>query len=332
MTDGRKARRVEESVAATQRSAQRFSAIHVHIAPLRHPSRATHNSSTRHPALTALIAAAALLLLALGAPIPVAASGTAHFMSTTGNDAWTGTGSHPWRTLYASLRKLHPGDTLYIRGGTYGFSGVNWTSLAGTSTHHITITAYRTERPVFVGSGAPADWLYFDGNAAYLTFHGITVEGGGPVSTTLGSSLIGFTGNANHIVLDHMRLYGSGSWGLDQHLVYVAANTVHSLTIRYSVFDGGGCICSGLLSFYHDPNVRTITVTHNTFRNADQAILLWAAAAGVRITYNTFSHTRIAIRHHNSLGTTVAYNRGTSVSIGVYADSRLHLSVSGNSW
>ena len=55
-------------------------------------------------------------------------------------------------------------------------------------------------------------------------------------------------------------------------------------------------------------------------------------ASSVRITYNTFSHTRIAVRHHNSLGTTVAYNRGVSVAIGVYADSRAHLSVSGNRW
>src|SRR5512141_2353511 len=121
-----------------------------------------------------LVATAALLLLALGAPLPVAATGTAHFMSTTGDDSWPGTGAQPWRTLYASLRKLHPGDTLYIRGGTYPFSGVNYTSLAGTSTRPIVITAYRTERPVFVGSGAPADWLYFTSNAAWITLRGLT--------------------------------------------------------------------------------------------------------------------------------------------------------------
>jgi len=304
------------------------------VSPLLRPSRANHHGSTRTTSLAALIGAAALLLLALGAPLPAAAAGTSHFMSPTGNDAASGTGSHPWRTLYASLKKLHPGDTLYIRGGTYPFSGVHWTGVAGTAAHPITITAYRTERPVFVGSGAPADWLYFDGNAAYVTLRGLTVEGGGsvPTSSNQGSSLIGFTGNSNHITLDHMRLYGDPSWTLDQHLAYIAANSVHDITIKYSLFDGRGCICSGLLSFYHDPNVRSITVTRNVFRNADQAILLWASASSVRITYNTFSHTRIAVRHHNSLGTTVVGNRGVAVTIGVFADSHAHLSVSGNSW
>jgi len=319
-------------VAESQRSALRSTVIRFHVSPLQRPSRANPHGTALHVSATALVAAAALLLLALGAPIPAAASGSVHYMSTTGSDTAAGTGAHPWHSLYASLRKLHAGDTLYIRGGTYGFSGVNWTAVAGTSTRPILIANYPGESPVFVGSGAPADWLYFDGNAAWVTLRGLTVKGGGAVATSKGSSLIGFTGNANHITLDHMRLYGDRSWSLDQHLVYVAANSVDNITIKYSLLDGGGCMCSGALTFYHDPNVSRITVTRNTFRNADQAIVLWARASGVRITRNTFSHTRIAVRHHNSLGTVVSGNRGYFVSIGVYADSRLHLSVSGNSW
>jgi len=272
------------------------------------------------------------VLLALGAPLPAAASGTVHYMSTTGSDSWSGTGTHPWRTLYASLRKLRPGDTLYVRGGTYRFSGVNYTSLAGTSTRHILISAYRTEKPVFVGSGAPADWLYFTSNAAWITLRGLTVEGGGAVYDTHGSSLIGFIGNSNHITLDHMRLYGDSTWTPGQHLVYVAESSVNDITVQYSVFDGRGCKCAGLLHFFHEPNARRINVTRNTFRNVDQGIVIWAAVSGLRITHNTFSHMRIAVRHHNSLGTVVAYNRGHSVGVGIFADSRLHLTASGNAW
>lgn len=306
--------------------------IRFRVSPPLRPTRANHPGTTRHHSVTALVAAAALLLLALGAPIPAFAASRVHYMSTTGNDAWAGTGSRPWHTLYASLRKLHAGDTLYIRGGSYGFSGVHWTGVAGTSTRPILISNYPGETPIFVGSGAPADWLYFDGNAAWVTLRGLVVEGGGYVPSPKGSSLIGFTGNANHITLDHMRLYGSKTWSLDQHLIYVGATSVNDLTIKYSVLDGGGCVCSGLLTFYHDPNVARINVTHNTFRNADQAVMLWARASGVRITYNLFTHVRIAVRHHNSLGTTVAHNRGTLVSIGVYADTHSHLSVTANSW
>ena len=147
--------------------------IRFRVSPPLRPTRANHPGTTRHHSVTALVAAAALLLLALGAPIPAFAASRVHYMSTTGNDAWAGTGSRPWHTLYASLRKLHAGDTLYIRGGSYGFSGVHWTGVAGTSTRPILISNYPGETPIFVGSGAPADWLYFDGNAAWVTLRGL---------------------------------------------------------------------------------------------------------------------------------------------------------------
>ena len=62
------------------------------------------------------------------------------------------------------------------------------------------------------------------------------------------------------------------------------------------------------------------------------SVLVWAGVSGLRIVSNTFSHVRIAVRHHNSLGTAVVNNRGSYVSIGVYADSRLNLTQSGNAW
>jgi hypothetical protein len=253
-------------------------------------------------------------------------------MSPSGNDGASGTAAHPWATLYASLRKLHPGDTLYVRGGTYAWSGTHYTSLAGTATRPIRISNYPGETPVFAGSGAPANWLYFDGSAAYVTLHGLTVKGGGAVAGSAGSSLVGFTGNTNHVTLEHMRLYASSSWTTTQHLVYFEANSVNDITIKYSVLDGAHCKCTGLITMYHDPNAVRVTITHNTFRNADQAILVWSNASGVRVTSNKFISTRIAVRHHNSNGTLVSGNLGSAVGIGVYADSRAHLSVTGNSW
>jgi hypothetical protein len=42
-----------------------------------------------------------------------------YYVSPLGNDAALGTITAPWRTLTASASRLDPGDTLYIRGGTY---------------------------------------------------------------------------------------------------------------------------------------------------------------------------------------------------------------------
>jgi hypothetical protein len=279
-----------------------------------------------------LLAAAALTLLTFGAPVTVEATGTVHYLSPSGSDSASGTKSHPWRTLYASLRKLHPGDTLYVRGGTYPWSGTNYTTLAGTAAHPIRIANYPGEKAVFQGSGTHADWLYFSKNSAYITLYGLTVLGGDVSADSTGSSLVGLVGNANHITLDHMRLYASADWANQQHLIYLQSNSVNDITIKYSVLDGHGCACSGLISLYHDPNAVRVNITRNTIRNADQAVLIWANASGVRITSNTFNNVAVAVRHHNSGGTLVSGNRGTKVDIGVYADSHANLTVTGNSW
>ncbi len=60
--------------------------------------------------------------------------------------------------------------------------------------------------------------------------------------------------------------------------------------------------------------------------------MVWAGVTGLQIVSNTFSHVRIAVRHHNSMGTAVVDNTGSSVAIGIFADSRLYLTQSGNSW
>jgi hypothetical protein len=275
---------------------------------------------------------AGILLTATVAPSFATLRPTHYYVATNGNDAAAGSKAHPWATLYAALPRLRPGDTLYIRGGAYSYSGVHYTGVHGTAAHRVLITAYPGEAPVFTGTSAPADFLYFDGTAAYVTLRGFRVVGGGAVTGTKGSSILGFEGNSNHIRIEHMHLYGAADWTLDQHLAYVASNSVNDITFSGNIFDGRGCICSGLLQFYHDPNAARITITGNTFTRADQAVLIWANVSGLRISSNTFIYDRIAVRHYRSMGTSITNNRGSHVTIGVFADSKAHLTVSGNSW
>jgi hypothetical protein len=275
---------------------------------------------------------AGLLLGAAAGPSLGASRPTVYYLAPAGNDAAAGSLRRPWRTLYASLRKLRPGDTLYVRGGAYRFGGVNSTTLAGTATRPIVIAAYRGESPVFTGTTTPADFLYFSGNSAWITLRGLTVQGGGATSDSSGSSLLGFVGNANHIRIDHVRLFGSAGWSANQHLAYVAGGSVHDITFTGDTFDGRGCRCAGLLQFYHDPNAARVAVVGSTFRRADQAVLVWANVSGLRMVANTFSYVRIAVRYHHSAGTAVTGNRGSHVAIGIYADSSTNLAVSGNSW
>ncbi|MFN8629494.1 MAG: NosD domain-containing protein [Chloroflexota bacterium] len=266
-------------------------------------------------------------------PTPTASpTGHTYYLSPTGSDANAGSISAPWFSLYTSLPKLHAGDTLLVRGGSYMFSGINYTAIAGTQAAPITIANYPGETPIFTGTSTPADFLYFRGSSAWVKLQGLTVQGGGVTTDSNGSSLLGFIDSANHITVSGMRLIGSSGWGSEQHLAYVAATAVTSITFTGNTFDGGGCKCGGLLHFYHDPNAATISVTGNAFKNADQAILIWAGVSGLTISSNTFTNNRIAVRHHNSNGTVVTNNTGSGNSYGLTADSTVNLTQSGNSW
>ena len=78
-------------------------------------------------------------------PLPVAsdramATGPARFVDAAkGNDAGDGSKAKPWKTIAAAVKQLKPGDTLYLRGGTY-FEAVAL-GLRGTAQAPITIRA-----------------------------------------------------------------------------------------------------------------------------------------------------------------------------------------------
>jgi hypothetical protein len=78
-------------------------------------------------------------------PLPVAAgramaSGPAVFVDAAkGDDAGDGSKAKPWKTLEAAAKKLKPGDTLYLRAGTY-FEAATLT-VRGTDKAPITIRA-----------------------------------------------------------------------------------------------------------------------------------------------------------------------------------------------
>src|SRR5205823_870147 len=48
--------------------------------------------------------------------------GTTYYVATNGSDSNAGTINQPFQTIRTGLSRLHPGDTLYIRGGTYSES------------------------------------------------------------------------------------------------------------------------------------------------------------------------------------------------------------------
>ncbi len=109
-------------------------------------------------------------------PLPAArrtelATGPKRFVDPArGDDAAAGTEAAPWRTLGYATRQLAPGDTLYLRGGTY-YEHVALTR-SGTAEAPITIASYPGELAAIDGGrreffeNPAASWQPLAGGAA----------------------------------------------------------------------------------------------------------------------------------------------------------------------
>jgi hypothetical protein len=100
---------------------------------------------------------------------PLASGPKLYVDAARGNDRNPGTATAPWKTLAQALRRLKPGDTLYLRGGTY-HEKVSL-SRSGTADAPITIASHPGELAIidgglreFLDSPATA-WEPFTGGA-----------------------------------------------------------------------------------------------------------------------------------------------------------------------
>src|SRR5262245_53286540 len=124
---------------------------------------------TRH---TLLVAACLLAPAAM-------ASAAEYFVATNGLDTNPGTQALPFASVARGQQAASAGDTVWIRGGDYVFSGTTASvgvlfNKSGTSGHRINYWAYPGETPVFdffnlttqariKGFRVTADWLHFRG-------------------------------------------------------------------------------------------------------------------------------------------------------------------------
>ncbi|MDD4734703.1 MAG: right-handed parallel beta-helix repeat-containing protein [Kiritimatiellae bacterium] len=84
---------------------------------------------------------------------------TVFYVATNGNDQATGLSlNDPFRTVQKGLAVLAPGDTLYIRGGTYREFLI--VPVDGEQGHPVTVCAYSNETPMIKGSVLATNWIH----------------------------------------------------------------------------------------------------------------------------------------------------------------------------
>jgi len=120
---------------------------------------------------------------------------TQYYVSTTGSDTNPGTITLPFLTLSKAvgLSSLIPGDTIYIRGGTYALGSTISISKLGTKDSLYHLFAYSGEQPVFNFSAqSSSDGIKANGNywyirgieSCYAAHNGIAVNGSNNIIET----------------------------------------------------------------------------------------------------------------------------------------------------
>lgn len=132
------------------------------------------------------------------------------YVAPSGSDSSPGTYSEPWRSVAKGLMSLQPGETLYLRGGTYEEEIKNPPIRAGTSTSPIRVLAYPGETPVIRG-------LLWVKGASYWTFDGINVTWGSASSTEHMVKLVDGVG----WTYKNAEIWGARSYGA----LYIASTT-----------------------------------------------------------------------------------------------------------
>lgn len=167
---------------------------------IRHMAKTAKNDHL--PVATILVAAIASLL---GAPNVAQAACNTYYVSTTGQDKNAGDIGHPWLSIYASVKKLAPCDTLYVRGGTYSQANI-WVFNSGTASKPIRILAYPGEKPILDGSGLAiiGQWTPFFGlSGNYIQLSGFEVRNGGD-----GVYSTGTYNTISNMIVDHVQQNG----------------------------------------------------------------------------------------------------------------------------
>lgn len=151
-----------------------------------------------------------------------------YFMAPTGNNSNNGSLQAPWATLSHAVTKAQPGDTIFVRGGTYG-EGEIWIrreyGMGGRDGKYVTIAAYRGEAPVFTNGSRG---LIVD--ASYVRVIGLDFRNGKTLYN------VDWAGPTDHVEFIRNRFSGSPGYAaiditgdfnlVEGNIIEIAGNTV----------------------------------------------------------------------------------------------------------
>ena len=198
-----------------------------------------------------------------------------YYVSPTGNNTNPGTISQPFATLQKAHDVANPGDTIYMRGGTYMLSAPTTISRSGSSGNLIKISNYPDEVPIIDGisltnSGWPgiqmnsASWWHFQGlEIKNAPMHGIYLNGA----------------SSNNIV-EHCNLHHNVRLNTNGAGVLVTGTSGNNLILNNDAHHNGlfGSTGGDGVSVTDTKATGNVLRGNRVWRNNDDGIDLWNAA------------------------------------------------------
>jgi hypothetical protein len=225
--------------------------------------------------------------------LAVPAHAADYYMATTGSDVNPCTLAAPCRTVDRASGKLGPGDTLYVRGGTYRPSSFpsgyeNWHLPAGSPGRPTTIRAYPGETPVFDGGMTQGEFMI--PNTRYLLLDGLTIQ---HFDNSWGNGAITPCGSMSHLEIRNTTFRDNGSRTDNDHDIYTCGGNVSWVYIHHNRFIRGP---GGALHMWHYPEAQHVFFYDNVVLDKYVGVYACDGAGDVHVTNNTFVNTTGATR------------------------------------
>jgi len=161
----------------------------------------------------------------VGGPGGGSASGNSYYVASTGDDSQAGDIDKPFRSIGKALGVVMPGDTVFVRGGTYSEKVV--VTRTGAAGKYITLKAFAGETPVLDGTGLPVN-----GSEGLITVKGVKFI------VVQGFTIRNFT-SVNQANDPKGILVQDGS-----DFIEIRNNTVYNINYEHTPLDGG---CNAIL-------------------------------------------------------------------------------------
>ena len=256
-------------------------------------------------------------------------SGKKYYVSVNGDDRGKGSKSKPFRTFAKALKKLKPGDTLYVRKGTYKENIVIPAKCCGTKDKYITICSYANEKVVLNGKSGKSKTILTVNGASYLRIAGLefanlTAQDACGIFVAAGTNHLILSGNTFHDIkvnkptkqnhcANGILLYGDGSQKAIQNILIYGNRLYNCQT--------GWAECISVTA-----NCKNINVVQNTIDKTGNIGIDFSGNYGYCADASK-DFPRNCLAYKNKVTNCVSPNE---TAYGIYVDGGQHIEISGN--